>query len=118
MGFRNGCKAKVWEVKPGKGNYTDVRLSVSEKDNRTDDWFQAFQGWVRFIGKANETVPSEGDFITLESVDITNFYDKEKKITYWNAKCFAWTPHGDRFKDIKTFDVSIPEDEDEETPFR
>lgn len=112
MGFRNNATAKVWEVKEGKGNYTDVRLSISEKDKRTDEWQQAFQSWVRFIGKAHETLPEVGDRIKLDSVDVTNTYDKEKQVTYWNCKCFEWSPS------VSSANINYAiETDDDEAPF-
>lgn len=114
MGFHNGAKAKIWEVND-KGKYADVRLSISEKDKRTDEWVQAFQGFVRFIGGAHDKLPAEGAFVELLLTDVTNTYDKEKKTTYWNAKCFAWEEYK---SDNNNSFVNIPDDiDDDEIPF-
>ena len=118
MGFSNNRYAKVWQVKEGKGNYTDVRLSTSKKDQRTGEYEQDFSGWVRFVGKAHEIDPTEGDRIKLLSVDVTNSYDKQKNVTYWNAVCFEWelAEGSNNVKGDEGF-LSVPDSIDEELPF-
>lgn len=116
MGFRNDSYAKVWEVKAGKGNYSDVRLSISIKDKRTDEYVQDFQGWVRFIGHANDPAPTEGAKIKLVNVDVSNSYDKDKKVTYWNAKCFEYED-ADSNRSTNDGFMNIPEGVEDEVPF-
>lgn len=90
MGFRNGAYATVWEIKPGHGNYTDVRLSVSRKDQATGEYSNDFSGFCMFIGNARAKAESlrERDRIQLKDVDVSNVYDKERQRGYTNFKVF------------------------------
>lgn len=90
MGFSVGAYAKVWEVKDGRGNYGEARLSVSRKNKDTDEYETTFSGFVRLVGDANKNRPTEGQRIKITSCDITNFYSKEKGITYWNPILFGF----------------------------
>lgn len=92
MGFRKDAYATVWEVKPGKGNYTDVRLSTSKKNKQTDQYETDFSGFVRFIGTAHQKASdlNERDRIKLGDCEVTNHYDKEKKVTYTNYAVFGF----------------------------
>lgn len=124
MGFRNGAYATIWEVKAGKGNYSDVRLSISKKNKQTEQYETDFSGFVRFIGTAHQNAGSlkEKDRIKIGDCEVTNSYDKEKKVTYTNFAVFS-------FEDVngnnnstseKTKDdsfVNIPDGIDEELPF-
>jgi len=93
MGFRNNAYAKVWEIKTSQPKYTEVRISISRKNKTNDTYEQEFSGYVRFIGKAHEKIREliEGDRIVLDSVDVTNRYDKDKKVTYTNCVVFDWS---------------------------
>jgi hypothetical protein len=124
MGFRNGAYATIWEVKAGKGNYSDVRLSISKKNKQTDQYETDFSGFVRFIGTAHQNAGSlkEKDRIKIGDCEVTNSYDKEKKVTYTNFAVFSFEdvngnnnsssskPKDDSF-------VNIPDGIDEELPF-
>lgn len=92
MGMRNGAFATVWEVKSGSGNYTDVRISTSKKNKQTDQWDTDFSGFVRFVGTAHQNASSlkEKDRIKIGDCEITNRYDKDKKITYTNVAVFSF----------------------------
>lgn len=92
MGFRNGAYATIWEVKEGKGNYADVRISISKKNKQTNEYENDFNGFVRFIGDAGKKVQSykEKDRVKLGDCDVTNHYDKEKKVTYTNCVVFSF----------------------------
>lgn len=92
MGFRNGAYAKVWEVKNGTGNYTDVRLSTSKKSKQSGEYEQDFSGYVRFIGQAHEDASKlkEGDRIKLGECEVTNSYKKENRTTYTNYAVFSF----------------------------
>ena len=91
MGFRNGAYATVWETKPGNGNWTDVRLSISRK-NRDGEYETDFSGFVRFIGDAHTGAAYLGEKsrIKIGECDVTNRYDKEKKVEYVNYKVFGF----------------------------
>lgn len=103
MGIRNGAYATVWEAKPGKGNYMDVRLSTSKKNKQTDTYETDFSGWARFIGKANDLKLSERTRVQLKEVEVTNHYDKEKNQTFWNVAVF----------DAEVCDYNAPKSEKE-----
>ena len=93
MGFRTGAFAKVWEVKPMSDTSTKVRMSISRKNKKTDQYEQEFSGFVMAIGTAAASKAlklKEGDRIKLGDVDVTTKYDAEKKITYTNFKMFSF----------------------------
>ncbi len=92
MGFRNGAYATIWEVKEGKGNYADVRISISKKNKQTNEYETDFNGFVRFIGDSGKKVKNykEKDRVKLGDCDVTNHYDKEKNITYTNCAVFSF----------------------------
>ena len=92
MGFRTGAYATIWQVKQGKGNYTDVRLSISKKNRQTNEYEQDFSGFVRFIGTAHQRANSlkERDRIRIGDCEVTNSYDKEKNVTYTNFAVFSF----------------------------
>ena len=83
MGFRKDSYATVWEVKKGNGNYSDVRLSTSKKNKQTDEYVTDFSGFVRFVGTAHQNAGAlkEKDRIKIGDCEVTNSYDKEKKVT-------------------------------------
>lgn len=90
MGFRNGAYAKVWKVKPGKGNYYEAEMSTSRKKQDgtyETDWSYKF---VRLVGTAAEQAQSikDGDSVQIGSCDVTNKYDKERNTTYTNYVIF------------------------------
>ena len=129
MGFRTGAYAKIWEVKRGTGNYTDVRLSISKKNKQTEQYEQDFSGYVRLIGTAHQKAASlnEGDRIKIGDCEATNSYDKEKKVTYTNFAIFSYEDaNGDNSSNANqnnkskpnTDFMSIPDSiEDAELPF-
>lgn len=124
MGFRNGAYATIWEVKAGKGNYSDVRLSISKKNKQTDQYETDFSGFVRFIGTAHQNAGSlkEKDRVKIGDCEVTNSYDKEKKVTYTNFAVFSFEDaNGNSSTQTKPTDTSFVNVdnaiEDEELPF-
>lgn len=127
MGFRTGAYAVVWEVKAGKGNYTDVRLSVSKKNKQTDQYETDFSGFVRFIGTAHQNASGlkEKDRIKIGDCEVTNTYDKEKKVTYTNFAVFSFeNANGNNTNANQTQNnansngfMNIPDGIEEELPF-
>ena len=120
MGFRNGAYATVWETKPGKGNWTDVKLSTSRK-NRDGDYETDFSGYVRFIGDAHKEAEylAEKTRIKLGECDVTNSYDKEKKVTYTNYAVFSFEyadGSGSAAGDSQGF-ANVPDVDEEDLPF-
>lgn len=126
MGFRNGAYATVWEVKPGNGNYSDVRISISKKSRQTGEYETDFSGFVRFIGSAHENaaVLDERARIKIGECDVTNRYDKEKRQTYTNYAVFSFEsvdgngsgPNTQVDTDSDGF-MSVPDNIDEDLPF-
>lgn len=124
MGFRNGAYATIWEVKAGKGNYSDVRLSTSKKNKQTEQYETDFSGFVRFIGTAHQNAGSlkEKDRIRIGDCEVTNSYDKEKKVTYTNFAVFSFeNANGNNANQSKPTDTNFVNVdnaiEDEELPF-
>lgn len=128
MAFRTNGYATVWEVKKGNGNYTDVRISTSRKDKQSGEYVTDFSGWVRFIGTAHQMAGNLNvkDRIKIGDCEVTNTYDKEKKVTYTNFAVFSFeTTNGGNVttnatnvgQPIPNGFVDIPDGVDEELPF-
>lgn len=128
MGFRTGAYATIWEVKNGSGNYTDVRMSISKKNKQTDQYETDFSGFVRFIGTAHQKANTlkEKDRIKIGECEVTNSYDKEKKVTYTKFAVFSFedangsNTNVSQNTQIKTDPygfIDIPDGIDEELPF-
>lgn len=97
MGFRTGTYAKIWETREKSGTCTEARISISRKNKQTGEYEQDFSGWVRFVGTATAASAlklKEGDSIKLGDVDVSNRYDKEKKVTYTNFTVFSFETDG------------------------
>lgn len=91
MGFRTGSFAKIWEVTPVSDTMTKLRLSVSKKNQKTNEYEQDFSGFVLAVGTAAAKKAAglkAGDRIKLGDVDVSTKFDKDKKITYTNFKLF------------------------------
>ena len=91
-GFRQNSWATVWSVEPGKGNFTNVRLSISRKNKDTDQYEDEFSGFCMFIGEARAKAErlKERDRIKLGDVDVTRRYDKERQKEYYTFKVFSF----------------------------
>lgn len=120
MGFRNNAYATVWESKPGKGNYNDIKLQISKK-KQNGEYETEFSGWVRFVGEAkNLGLMAEKTRIQIRSCDITNYYNKEKNQMFWNPVVFeADIVDGNRSAKPTNPDdfMTIPDGISEEIPF-
>ena len=95
MGVRPGAYATVWEVTPRTQGITSARISTSRKNKQTDSYEQDFGGYVSFVGsiiaqKALSLKPK--DRIKIGDCEVTNSYDKEKKITYTNINIYSFEP--------------------------
>lgn len=91
MGFRTGSFCTIWEVEPVSDVNTKARISISRKNKQTGEYETDFSGYVNFIGTAaakKAACLKEKDRIKLGDVDLTNKYDAEKKVTYYNPKIF------------------------------
>ena len=91
-GFRSGAFCTIWSTEPGKGNFTNVRLSISRKNKETDQYEDEFSGFCMFIGEARAKAEhlKERDRIKLGDVDVTRRYDKEKQKEYYTFKVFSF----------------------------
>lgn len=91
-GFRSGSFATCWQVEPGRGNFTNVRLSISRKNKETDQYEDEFSGFCMFIGEARAKAErlKERDRIRLGDVDVTRRWDKEKQREYYTFKVFSF----------------------------
>lgn len=92
MGFRTGSFASVWQVEPGRGKTTRVRVSTSRKNQQTGQYEQDFSGYCVFIGNAHARAAmlKERDRIKLGEVEVTNRYDKESGKTFHDYKVFSF----------------------------
>lgn len=91
-GFRSGAFATCWSVEQGKGNFTNVRLSISRKNKDTDQYEDEFSGFCMFIGEARAKAErlKERDRIKLGDVDVTRRYDRERQKEYYTFKVFSF----------------------------
>lgn len=93
IGFRSNAYAKIWEIQPISNTLTKLRISISRKKRGTDEYEQDFGGYVACIGTAAADKASRlsvGDTIKLGDVDVSNTYNKEKKVTYTDFKVFSF----------------------------
>ena len=94
MAFSNGSYGKIWSFED-KGKYGTVNLSTSKKNKDTDQYETDFQH--KFVAVAGEAysflksngVPKDGLRVKIVSCAVTNKYDPDKKVTYWNPVVFA-----------------------------
>ena len=88
--FANGSYAKLWEIKSIGEKFSDVRISTSVKNKKTDKYEQDFGSFVRMVGQAHKQMEylNDGDRFQIVRCGVTNKYDMEKKVTYWNCVIF------------------------------
>lgn len=87
MGFRANCYAKVWEKRNNFGHeYEAYSISISRKDKTTGTYMASFKDIARFAGNAFNKAHDlqKGQSIKILECDVTNRYDPEKKVTYYN----------------------------------
>jgi len=118
MAFRNGAYAKIQEILDTKDKYKDVRITTSRKNKITGKYEYDFSSKVRLIGEANLIPILKEDTIKVIDCEISNKYDKEKKITYWNP--IIW--NFEKIEKAADKQVAISEDlgkedSDEDLPF-
>lgn len=95
MGFRTGAFAKVWEVDPTSDTMTKLKLSVSRKNKKTDEFETDWSGYAIAVGTATARAASKlgrGDTIKLGDVDVTRRYDKASSKEFINWKIFSFAP--------------------------
>lgn len=49
MGFHEGAFATVWEITNQGDNFSKVRLSISRKDKKSDEYVTDFNGFVGLV---------------------------------------------------------------------
>lgn len=108
MGFRKDSYATVWSVEAKTPSVTKVRISISKKNKQTGEYEQDFSGFVNFCGAAasNALKLHEKDRIKLGDVDVTTWYNKEKKIEYTNYACFSFDMADSTFQQQTQLDES------------
>lgn len=93
MGFRTDAYAMIWEIE-NKGKYHNAKISIQKKNPKTGEYEVDFGGFVRMIGTAHNMCVDENiqpkTKIKLGSVDVSNNYDKDKKIMYTNYCVFSF----------------------------
>lgn len=91
MAFGIGNYATVWEIED-KGKYHSAKISTSKKDKDTGAYTTDFNSYVFFVGEAHgmasELKPK--DRIKISSCAVTNKYNKEKQVTYYNFAIFGY----------------------------
>lgn len=93
MGFRNGAYARVWGIKTVSDTITNVKLSISRKNKKTDEYIQDFSGFVDFLGSVNAQKAlnlRRGDTIKLGDTDVSTSYKKETKQSFTQFKVFSF----------------------------
>ena len=92
--FANGSYAKIWQIKKIEEKYSEIRISTSSKDKKTDKYVQDFGAFVRCVGKAHQDIQhyNEEDRFKIVRCGVTNEYNKEKQTTYTNYVIFEIEP--------------------------
>lgn len=105
MAFKNGAYAKIQEILENKENYKDVRITTSKKNRTTGKYEYDFSSRVRLLGESNKINIEQGDVIKVIDCEISNKYDKEKKITYWNPVIWSFEKLENTQKETKNNNV-------------
>jgi hypothetical protein len=124
MGLKTGGYATIWSVET-KGKYAKVKLTTSKKNKETEQYETDFSSFVIFVGEANTGAGKlkEKDRIKIGDFEVTNKYDKDKKITYTNYAVFSFemadgsgkaaTPK----KAEKPVEENVPDSSNDELPW-
>lgn len=106
MGFRKDSYASLWSVEPKSDRFVNGRISIDRKNKDTGEYERSFNGFVGFAGsacaaKAARLKPTDGKPVRIKliDVDVTNTYDKEKKITYWNPVVYSFETEDEYSRD-------------------
>lgn len=123
MGLRiSDTYAKIWNI-DRKEKYSVVELSVSKKNRTTDQYETDFSSkFVRFVGNAHQQlINMQGnERIKIKSGDVSNHYDKEKRVTYTNYVVFDFElADGSQAKPQTDPDgfMTVPDGVSDEMPF-
>ena len=123
MGLRiSDTYAKIWNI-DRKEKYSVVELSVSKKNRATDQYETDFSSkFVRFVGNAHQQlINMQGnERIKIKCGDVSNHYDKEKRVTYTNYVVFDFElADGSQAKPQTDSDgfMTVPDGVSDEMPF-
>lgn len=123
MGLRiSDTYAKIWNI-DRKEKYSVVELSVSKKNRATDQYETDFSSkFVRFVGDAHQRLTNMqgNERIKIKSGDVSNHYDKEKRVTYTNYVVFDFElADGSQAKPQTDSDgfMTVPDGVSDEMPF-
>lgn len=123
MGFHTGAWAKIWEMDK-RERYTKLRISISKKDKKTDQYIDDFSGFVNLAGSAhtNADMLHVGDRFKIGDCDVSTRYDKQKKVTYTNYSIFSFDKGDDakgpnNIQSGTTEAETTDDDDDEDLPF-
>ena len=141
MGFHEGAFATVWEITNQGDNFSKVRLSISRKDKKSDEYVTDFNGFVGLVGEANkklgliDSALSSGDRcrIKIGACDVSNKYNKDEgreyNFTMFDFEMSDGATQSDNKKPAKTTkkkaqvkpaalaDEESSEEDDENLPF-
>ena len=118
MGFRSNTYATVWEVQPISDTMTKGRISINRKNKQTGEYEQDFSGYVKFVGtavakRALNLQPK--DRIKIGDVDVSNRYDKEKRVEYTDFKIFSFEEQ-DGAGAVQSSSMSVVDDGEVDNP--
>lgn len=130
MGFSNNSYARVWKVEHNE-KYSTANISISRKNKETNRYDVEFQdGYVRLVGKAHnisksmDIQPEKGVSIKINSCDVTNYYDLEKRKLYTNYVIFDfdiadsnYNKDSDNYKKSTSKEDDNVDDMEDELPF-
>ena len=107
--FSVNSYATIWKVNDRKSNYTVCQMSTSKKNSQTGRYETDFSdNKVRFVGKAHQQMPQEGQRIKILNCGVSNYYDKEKKVTYVTYVVFDYTLDGETPTMTPAFEEDLP----------
>lgn len=82
MAFGNNQYMKIWEV-ADKGNYSEVSMTSSKKNRQTGNYETDFSSkFVRFVKKAHDQRPMQGQKIKITECAVQNVYEKDGQRQY------------------------------------
>jgi len=116
LGFHKDTYAKVWSVERKSDTMTKLKLSISKKNKDTNQYETDFSDFVICVGTACASKAAKlkkGDRIKIGDCDVTNQYNKDKNVTYYNFKIFNFET-----ADGGTAKTSKPEVDDGEADSR
>lgn len=93
MGFRSGAYATVWSAEATTSpNVTEVRLSTSKKNKKTEEWETDFSGFCRFVADANKSAMKlkKQDRIKILDCEVTTSYNKDTKREFVSYTVFSY----------------------------